>query len=250
MKQSVCVAAAAWVLLSGCGGKKRPSLPVAARLGATETGVASWYGHPYHGRHAASGEIYDMEKMTAAHRTLPFGTWVRVTNLENNKTVDVRIIDRGPFVGGRIVDLSHAAAVSIDMIGPGTAKVRITVISPGEGTVVGQGGAGGAGDSPARPSISESRPEVAPAQRFAVQVGAFTDRRNAERVQSSLERVYGHATIVMRDGHPVQWRVLVGREETEEGAAALAERIRADPAAQAGSAFVVRIDNETGSDSL
>ncbi len=203
MKQSVCVVAAAWVLLSGCGGKKRASLPAAARLGATETGVASWYGHPYHGRHAANGEIYDMEKMTAAHRTLPFGTWVRVTNLENNKTVDVRIIDRGPFVGGRIVDLSHAAAVSIDMIGPGTAKVR-----------------------------------------------AFTDRRNAERVQSSLERVYGHATIVMRDGRPVQWRVLVGREETEEGAAALAERIRADPAAQAGSAFVVRIDNETGSDSL
>jgi cell division protein FtsN len=83
-----------------------------------------------------------------------------------------------------------------------------------------------------------------------VQVGAFTDRRNAERVQSSLERVYGHATIVMRDGRPVQWRVLVGSEETEEGATALAERIRADPAAQAASAFVVRLDNETGSDSL
>src|SRR5439155_18144346 len=128
MKQSVCVVAAAWVLLSGCGGKKRASLPAAARLGATETGVASWYGHPYHGRHAANGEIYDMEKMTAAHRTLPFGTWVRVKNLENNKTCDVRIIDRGPFIGGRILDLSHAAAASIDMIGPGTVKVKITVI--------------------------------------------------------------------------------------------------------------------------
>ena len=83
-----------------------------------------------------------------------------------------------------------------------------------------------------------------------MQVGAFTDRRNAERVQSSLERAYGHATIVMREGRPVQWRVLVGREETEEGADALAERIRSDPAAQAGSAFVVRLDNETGADSL
>jgi len=231
--------AAAWVLLSGCGGRKRASLPSAARLGATETGVASWYGHPYHGRHAANGEIYDMEKMTAAHRTLPFGTWVRVTNLENNKSVDVRIIDRGPFVGGRIVDLSHAAAVSIDMIGPGTAKVRLTVIRAQEVAL-------------AKPEIVAAPPPAPPppAQRFAVQVGAFTDRRNAERVQSSLERVYGHATIVMRDGRPVQWRVLVGREETEEGAAALAERIRADPAAQAGSAFVVRLDNETGSDSL
>jgi rare lipoprotein A len=164
---------------------------------------------------------------------------VRVTNLENNKTVDVRIIDRGPFVGGRIVDLSHAAAVSIDMIGPGTAKVRLTVIQAQEVAL-------------AKPEIAAAPPPPPPPapQRFAVQVGAFTDRRNAESVQSSLERAYGHATIVMRDGRPVQWRVLVGSEETEEGAAALAERIRADPAAQAGSAFVVRLDNETGPDSL
>src|SRR5262245_56577220 len=108
MKQAVYAAVAAWIVLSGCGGKKRVSLPAAALVGSVETGVASWYGHPYHGRRAANGEIYDMEKMTAAHRTLPFGTWVRVRNLENNKTVDVRITDRGPFVGGRIIDLSHA----------------------------------------------------------------------------------------------------------------------------------------------
>ena len=76
--KSLCVAFAGCVLLAGCGGKKRVQLPV-ARIGATQTGVASWYGHPYHGRRAANGEIYDMEKMTAAHRTLPFGTWVRVT---------------------------------------------------------------------------------------------------------------------------------------------------------------------------
>src|SRR5439155_27377541 len=150
MKQSVCVVAAAWVLLSGCGGKKRASLPAAARLGATETGVASWYGHPYHGRHAANGEIYDMEKMTAAHRTLPFGTWVRVKNLENNKTVDVRIIDRGPFVGGRILDLSHAAAVSVDMIGPGTAKVKLTIIRAQEVALP-------------RPEIAALRPAAPPA---------------------------------------------------------------------------------------
>src|SRR5258708_33030469 len=130
MRQFVCVAAVAWILLSGCGGKKRAKLPTAPQLGATETGVASWYGHPYHGRHAANGEIYDMEKMTAAHRTLPFGTWLRVRNLSNNKTVNVRIIDRGPFVGGRILDLSHAAAVSLEIIGPGTAIAKCTLITP------------------------------------------------------------------------------------------------------------------------
>ena len=90
----------------------------------TETGIASWYGHPYHGRIAANGERYDMEQLTAAHRTLPFDTWVRVVNLLNEKAVDVRITDRGPFVDGRIIDLSRAAARAIDVIGPGTAKVR------------------------------------------------------------------------------------------------------------------------------
>src|SRR5580692_9526995 len=129
MKGFWCLAIATSIALSGCGGKKRVHPPAAAKIGSTQTGIASWYGYPYHGRRAANGEIYDMEKMTAAHRTLPFGTWVRVTNLQNNQTVEVRITDRGPFVGGRILDLSHAAAVSIAMIGPGIAKVKITVIA-------------------------------------------------------------------------------------------------------------------------
>jgi len=106
---AVCV-----LLLTGCGHKKKhvrkappPPVPTTApKVGDTESGVASWYGHPYHGRAAADGEIYDMETMTAAHRTLPFNTWVRVHNLDNGKTVDVRIIDRGPFVAGRIIDVS------------------------------------------------------------------------------------------------------------------------------------------------
>ena len=113
----MCVVAVAWVLLSGCGGKKRASLPAAARLGATETGVASWYGHPYHGRQAANGEIYDMEKLTAAHRTLPFGSKVRVTNKSNGRSVIVTINDRGPFVRRRIIDLSPAAARSLGFSG-------------------------------------------------------------------------------------------------------------------------------------
>src|SRR2546422_6364402 len=91
MGKSLCVALAACIALSGCGGKKRVPLPVAGPVGATETGMASWYGHPYHGRRAANGEIYDMEKMTAAHRTLPFGTWVRVTNLENQDRKSTRL---------------------------------------------------------------------------------------------------------------------------------------------------------------
>src|SRR5512146_2597078 len=111
-----------------------------------ETGKASWYGHPYHGRAAADGEIYDMEKMTATHRTLPFDTWVRVVNLANDKSAEVRIIDRGHFVDGRIIDLSHAAAREIGMIGPGTADVRVEVMS---------------------------EPDSAPVALCAVQVGAF-----------------------------------------------------------------------------
>lgn len=102
--------------------------------------MASWYGHPYHGRPTASGEIYDMERDTAAHRTFSFGTWVRVVNLSNGKHTEVRINDRGPFKRGRIIDLSRSAAREIDMIGPGTAKVRVTVIPARPATPVGGNG--------------------------------------------------------------------------------------------------------------
>jgi rare lipoprotein A len=221
MKLSVCVALAVCMALSGCGGKKRIHPPTAARLGSTETGVASWYGYPYHGRRAANGEVYDMEKMTAAHRTLPFGTWVRVRNLENNQTVDVRITDRGPFVKGRILDLSHAAAVSIALVGPGIAKVKITVI--------------------ARQVAVETAAVAPPAapELYAVQVGAFADRNNADRIRSAMESRYGSARIVKRDAQPVLWRVLVGRVDTPEEAEALAARIRGDGT---DAALVVRLD--------
>ena len=119
----------------GCGGRKRVKLPppTPAVVGWSERGVASWYGHPYHGRITSNGERYDMNKISAAHKSLPFNTWVRVINLSNNKRIDVRINDRGPFVRGRIIDLSRAAAKEIDMIGPGTTKVVIKVIAkPGQ----------------------------------------------------------------------------------------------------------------------
>src|SRR3954466_4572984 len=117
------------LLMSGCGRSKRVSPAKPPRIGASETGIASWYGIPYHGRVAANGEVYDMEKLTAAHRTLPFDTWVHVVNTSNQRTVDVRITDRGPFVDGRIIDLSHAAARQIELIGPGVTDVRLEILS-------------------------------------------------------------------------------------------------------------------------
>jgi len=213
---ALAVALAALVL-SACAHKKRaqvppppPSRPSAAP-GAVETGVASWYGHPYHGRRAADGEIYDMETLVAAHRTLPFNTWVRIYNLNNNKTVDVRIIDRGPFVDGRIIDLSHAAAQAIDMIGSGIAQVRVEILSA---------------------------PAAAAATAFAVQIGAFRDRDNAERARAGMQARYGRAQVVLEKGF---WRVLVGQEATEAAADALAARIRQD-SPENKTSFVVRID--------
>jgi len=123
--------AASFALMTGCAKKtaaRVPSPVQPARIGETETGLASWYGVPYHGRRSANGETYDMEKFTAAHRTLPFDTWVEVTNLVNNKHVDVRITDRGPFVNGRIIDLSLAAARELDMVAAGVVRVRIKVV--------------------------------------------------------------------------------------------------------------------------
>ncbi len=186
--------------------------PPAETLGEIETGVASWYGYPYHGRRAANGEIYDMEKLTAAHRTLAFETWVEVQNLDNGKNVTVRITDRGPFVDGRIIDLSKAAARNIDMIGPGLANVRLKVVSAPSGAAVAT---------------------------FAVQVGAFQDHDRAERLRSDFERTYGAARIVLRSGNPVLWRVLVGNEPTEDAASALAAKIRGP----GQPALVVRIDD-------
>jgi rare lipoprotein A len=213
---ALAVALAA-LLLSACAHKKRAQVPppppsrASAVPGAVETGIASWYGHPYHGRRAADGETYDMETLVAAHRTLPFNTWVRVYNLNNNKTVDVRIIDRGPFVDGRIIDLSHAAAQAIEMIGTGIAQVRVEILS-----------------SPA--SVASAA--------FAVQVGSFRDRAKAERSRAVMESRYGHAQVVLEKGF---WRVLVGQEATEEGAEALAARIRQD-SPENKTSFVVRID--------
>jgi rare lipoprotein A len=209
---------AAVAAIAGCGHKKRVRTtlppPITVQPGYTETGVASWYGNPYHGRPAANGEIYDMEKMTAAHRTMPFNTWVRVYDLDTQKTTEVRITDRGPFVDNRIIDLSRAAARELEMIGPGTARVRIEVIRA---------------------------PAGAPTALYAVQVGSFQNQANAERLRGRMESAYGNAKLVPRSGNPPTWRVLVGSEDSEEKATLLAARIRQESPERI-ACFVVRID--------
>jgi rare lipoprotein A len=228
---------ASFILVSGCAHHKKIAAARLPRTGASETGIASWYGVPYHGRRAANGEIYDMEKLTAAHRTLPFGTWVRVRNLENDKLIDVRIQDRGPFVGDRIIDLSRAAARTIDMIRPGIAKVQLTVIaSPQYIDIVPPSPTELARTAP----VVEAPPAAAPVEPelYGVQIGAFQDRRRADALRETMKERYGAARVVLRQGNPSMWRVIVGEAETSEKAAALADQIRNE----SGTAFVVRID--------
>ena len=218
MRRQLSLAVVLALLVTGCAKKKRVAAPPSAphagaalpRIGDEETGVASWYGHPYHGRPSSSGEIYDMEQLTAAHRTLPFGTIVEVRDLDNGRTVSVRINDRGPFVKGRLIDLSHAAAREILMLGPGTANVRLRIAS---------------------------LPAAIPDGFFAVQTGAFRERANAERHRQRMQQLYGSARLVQR-GDPPLWRVLTGHASTIADAPALAARIQA----ASGAAFVVRVD--------
>jgi len=171
--------------------------PRAARHGvAVERGVASWYGPGFHGNFTASGERYDMWAMTAAHRTLPFGTVVEVRNLENGRSVRVKINDRGPFVNNRIVDLSRAAAEAIDMVGPGTALVELVA--------VGLEPVGGFA--------------------FTVQVGAFRDAAAAEELAARLRDDFP-AVEVRRD--EVWSRVQVGSFPTRDEARRFAARLAA-----------------------
>jgi len=183
-------------------------------MGYTEEGVASWYGIPFHGRAAADGEIYDMETLVAAHRLMPFNTWLRVTNLSNNKSVNVRVIDRGPFVDGRIIDLSKAAARQIDLIGPGTGRVRLEVIAA---------------------------PADIPANDFyAVQVGAFSVYDNAERARAQYAERFGTAQLALKQGKVQMWRVLVGKESSVRTAQQLAATLASDNK----DVFVVRLDEK------
>jgi rare lipoprotein A len=215
------------ITLSGCAHKTRavvPSTPPApAKIGDVETGIASWYGEPYHGRRSASGEIFDMEQFTAAHRTLPFNTWVEVFDLDNGKRVEVRITDRGPFVDGRIIDVSLAAARSLDMLGHGTARVQLKII-PAPARVP--------DPKPAPPAATDPHPDL-----WAVQTGAFSDPDRAEAFAASLRDQYKDTVVIESTirGAAV-WRVLIARDLPLEDANRLAAKVRQT----SGAALVVR----------
>lgn len=158
-----------------------------------EQGVASWYGPDFHGKKTSSGETYDMYGYTAAHRLLPFGTKVQVTNLQNGKSTILKINDRGPFVKDRIIDLSFSGAKQIGLIGPGTAMVEVKVVE-----------------------VPESLPKDWKGT-FCVQVGAFAEQQNALRLKAQLARDYSQVSIVASEaGQGVLYRVRVGTYPTLE----------------------------------
>jgi rare lipoprotein A len=230
------------LLAAGCARRSAARLPSPpARIGSTETGLASWYGVPYDGRPTASGEIFDMEKLTAAHRALPFETWVEITNLSNGKQVDVRITDRGPFVRGRIIDLSMAAARQIDMVRAGIARVRLKVIDPPETATPVSASAVTVNLPPMKdaPVNALDRTQTG-AGEYAVQAGVFFDPSRAEALRETLP--YPDARVVEphgeRPGDPPLWRVLVGHALTAQAATALATEVEKS----AGVAIVVKED--------
>jgi rare lipoprotein A len=183
--------------------------------------LASYYAEPYHGRKTSNGETFDSYKdMTAAHRTLPYNTLVRVTNQNNGQSVDVRINDRGPFVNGRVIDLSYVAARKIDMIRAGVVPVKLTVLKEGDGS---------------RVSSVEPLP---PGAVYAVQVGAFENRQSAEDLKNRLERKYTAVSIQTYTDQVTVYRVRIGREPDMASAQRLALQLRKDDL----STFVVRVN--------
>lgn len=175
--------------------------PPPPRVKRVEYGWASWYGGEFHGRRTASGEVYNMYDLTAAHRTLPLGTRVMVTHLRKGRSVVVTINDRGPFVKGRIIDLSYAAAKVLDMLEEGVAWVRVEVISwPGE--------------------------HLPAAGTFTVQVGSFSQWINALRLKEELSCHFKGVRIVPLDLGPRRyWRVRIGSFPSRQEAASMAQRL-------------------------
>jgi rare lipoprotein A len=161
-------------------------------------GVASWYGGEFHGRPTSSGEVYDMNQLTCAHNTLPLGTTVMVTNLENGRSLELKVNDRGPFVKERIIDVSYAAAQMLGMWGKGTAPVKVEVVSLA----------------------------MEPVLRFTLQVGSFTDETNAERLAEQLRRNFENVHVATVETPTQKYhRVRVGQFDTREAALVIAEKL-------------------------
>ena len=191
--------------------------PTTVSLGESHDGIASWYGPDFHGKKTSNGETYSMYAHTAAHKTFPMNTIVRVTSMENGKSTVVRINDRGPFVTGRIIDLSNSAAKDIDMLHKGTARVRVEVI----------GFNGAISDSiPLSKEAlanteykTEPLPKVVQISRFMVQIGAFRNQEGAKRYQQSHNSILGYTTVVrefMLDSAPIYRVMLTGFQSEAE----------------------------------
>jgi rare lipoprotein A len=215
------------MLVTACG--KRVPGPISASRGTSELeGLASYYAEPYTGRRTASGEIFDTyQELTAAHRTLPFNTLVRVTNESNGRDVNVRINDRGPFVKGRVIDLSYKAAKEIDMVRAGVAPVKLTILRD-------------AADAAAKVSRQPEPlpPPSSPSALYTIQVGAFPTEDAAQILKRDLERRYSDVTVVTFTTTLTFYRVRVGRLSDLPSAEALVKTLRQekfDP-------FVVRLN--------
>ena len=167
--------------------------------GKIQKGTASWYGTKYHGRKSSNGEVYNKTNLTAAHPSLPFGTQVKVTNLSNNQSVVVRITDRGPFKGHRLIDLSEAAARQIDMIRSGTAVVTMEILEKPESEV------------PPMVALADS---VASDVYFVIQAGSFADLKNAEMQSEKIKSLKADLPVTLTQetvGGKTIHRVLAGR---------------------------------------
>ena len=187
-------------------------LPSSEKPIYTETGLASWYGPPYHNRRSANGEVYDMNQMTAAHRTLPLNSIVRVTNVKTGASAIVRITDRGPFIGERMLDVSLAAAKAIDVWEPGTAWVKMDVLATP--APIDRGG------------------------KWEVQIGAFDTTEAADEVKQQIVSRYHPARVIEFTGPTGEWvRVRVQNDDRQ-----LAEEISQSLSTPEGGVFLVRLD--------
>jgi len=155
--------------------------PLSSHEGFIQTGIASWYGNDFHGKKTSNGETYDMYSMTAAHKTLPFNVYVKVSNKDNGRETVVRINDRGPFVAGRIIDLSYSAAKELGVAGSGTAQVKIEALGYLDGT--------------AKDKKSYRQPASYDRGSFGIQVGAFTTLDNAQKMADNIKQRYGASSI-------------------------------------------------------
>jgi len=201
--------ALSFCLLLGCASRRpisvqRPIPPSEQKVVKKEAtpgvqyGIASWYGKDFHGKPTSSGEIYDMYQLTCAHNTFPLGTMVMVTHMENGKSVELKVNDRGPFVKDRIIDLSYAAAQMIGMYEKGTAYVKVETIGP----------------------------VVEQVQRFTLQVGSFADEANAQRLAEQLRKSFDNVHVTTMETQTQKYhRVRVGQFDTREEALSTAEKL-------------------------